>query len=332
MEYAYISRMISNMDLKQEYDDKYKARCKAYALKLLNRNIPVMFDVNHVNQILQMKNVNVLFYNTFVIQGKRKNRVILAPSRKLKDRQRWILTEILEKIEIHEGCHGFIKRRSVVSNAREHINGKELLTIDIKDFFPSISINKVFAIFKEIGYTAEVANKLANLCCYEDKLPQGAPTSPYLANLVCRGMDKEISNWVREYNLKYTRYADDMTFSGDVDMECIMPNIINIIEKHQFTVNKEKTRIYRGVHRRIVTGVIIENNSMKAPKNFKRKLKQEIYYCKKFGVSTHLENIKSSKAVNYREYLYGKAYYIKMIEPKTGEGFLRDLDIINWDA
>lgn len=110
----------------------------------------------------------------------------------------------------------------------------------------------------------------------------------------------------------------------------MFPIIAEIIKKYGFSINNNKTRIFKENERKLITGLPVKEDGLKIPKKFKRRLKQEIYYCKKFGVSTHLENIASARSVNFKEYLYGKAYYIKMVEPQTGEYFLRQLDEIQW--
>ena len=205
------------------------------------------------------------------------------------------------------------------------------MNMDIKDFFPSITRDKVFWVFYEMGYSKDAAGCFAELCCHEEKLPQGAPTSPYLANIVCRGMDRQLMEFAEKHGLVYTRYADDMSFSGDCELSELGEEIAAIISEHGFAVNPEKTRIYKGNKRKLITGIIVKEDGLSVPRDFKRKLRQEIYYCKKFGAAGHLENTKSEKMVNFREYLYGKAFYIKMVEPVTGQKFLNELNEIQWD-
>lgn len=328
MKTDYIQRLRNGM--RNAYEASYIQQCVNYAEKLLDRNIPVIFDGYHVDKILKMTQLQYPYYNVFIIHGKFKIREIMAPSLKLKLRQRWILDEILKKIPLSECCHGFVTGKSIVTNAEKHIGKKQILTVDIEDFFPSIKIKQIIQIFKDIGYSKSAATRLADICCFDGQLPQGAPSSPYLANLRCRDMDHELLQISQKYGLAYTRYADDMTFSGDIDLLFLLPIITEIIKKYDFSLNNDKTRIFKENERKLVTGLLVQEDGLKIPKKFKRKLKQEIYYCKKFGVSTHLENIASVKSVNFKEYLYGKAYYIKMVEPKTGECFLRQLDEIKW--
>lgn len=324
----YIQRL--QKEMKGTYEDTYIQTCVQYAGNLLDKNLPVIFDGYHVDKILRMTQLRFPCYTAFMIHGRSKDREILAPSRKLKLRQRWILKEILEKIPLSECCHGFVTGRSIVTNAERHIGKDQVLTVDIKNFFPSIKETQIVQIFREIGYAVSAAVRLADICCFEGQLPQGAPSSPCLANLRCREMDHELLQLARAHGLAYTRYADDMTFSADVDLDFLFPIIKEVTEKYGFSINDDKTRIYKEKERKMITGLLVEKDGLRIPKKFKRRLKQEIYYCRKFGVSTHLENIGASKSVNFKEYLYGKAYYVKMVEPQIGESLLKQLDTIQW--
>ncbi len=326
---VYLHRLKVNMQGK--YESEYIDRCVFYAESLLDRNLPVIFDMNHIYAILQLGCINLDWYNDFGI--KRRNgtvRIISAPSRPLKYRQRWILDEILSKIEIMPCCEGFTKGHSIVTNASKHIGYAETLTVDMKDFFPSIKEKQIVDVFREVGYTQEVAVTLSSLCCHEGCLPQGAPTSPQLSNIICKSLDRDLIEFSKKYGLVYSRYADDLTFSGNQDLNCTVSQIKGIIQNHGFRINDRKTRLYTGKYRRIVTGLIVTEHGLRVPREYKRKLRQEIYYCKKFGVTQHLKNTNSSKVVNFKEFLYGKAYYIKMVEPKTGKKFLEQLDEIEW--
>ncbi|MBR1930901.1 MAG: retron St85 family RNA-directed DNA polymerase [Lachnospiraceae bacterium] len=326
---AYIVRLENAM--KGTYSKEYIDVCTKYASSLLDKDLPVIFDETHLYEILQLYAIKPDVYRKFHILGKRgKLRTICAPSRSLKLRQRWILDNILEKIPVSECCEGFRKDHSIYTNAKKHIGYEQMLNIDIKDFFPSIAEKTVIEIFHEIGYSRAAADELGAICCHDGCLPQGAPTSPYLANLACREMDRELLEFAQNHKLIYTRYADDMTFSGNVEMDKLIKGIVQIVYAHGFMVNTRKTRISTGNQRRLVTGIIVKKDGLAVPRNYKRKLRQEIHYCKQFGVANHLENTSSERKANFREYLYGKAYYIKMIEPKTGEQFLRELDEIQW--
>ncbi len=326
----YLERLQDAMAKK--YSDEYIAACMDYAKKLLTSGLPVIFDGAHLHKILKMHTIKPDCYQEFQIVGKKgKSRTICAPSKRLKARQRWILDYILYNIPVAQCCEGFRKKHSIYTNAKQHIGYQQNLNMDIKDFFPSITQDRVVQVYKEIGYSTDAADALGRTCCHEGRLPQGAPTSPYLANIVCKTMDMQLMDYARRHHMVYTRYADDMAFSGDCDMSKHCVEIERIIEQHGFEVNAQKTRIYTGKKRRMITGIVVKDDGLSIPRSYKRKLKQEIYYCKKFGVANHLENTKAKKKVNFREYLYGKAFFIKMVEPNVGQRFLDELNEIHWE-
>ena len=328
-EYGYISRL--KREMKGKYSDEYINKCVEYAANLLHQNLPVIFDQRHLKEILNLYRIKPDCYHTFAIAGKGKMRIINAPSMPIKVRQQWVLKEILEKREVHPCCHGFVKGKSILTNAKMHMGSKEILNMDIKDFFPSINFPLIINIYLQMGYGREAAEALAMLCCHEGQLPQGAPTSPYLANLVLRDMDNRLNCFCSRENIIYTRYADDMTFSGNVPLEKFINEFRKIISSYSFQVNEEKTRVYKEPYRKMVTGLIVKEDRICIPKKFKRLLKQEIYYCQKNGVTQHLKNTGNADRVNFKEYLYGKAYYIKMVEPVIGDKLLNDLDSIAWE-
>ena len=128
--------------------------------------------------------------------------------------------------------------------------------MDIKDFFPSIKELQILKIFRDMGYSASAAARLADICCYEGELPQGAPTSPYLANLRCRELDSRLEEIALQYGLTYTRYADDMTFSGDFDAAELLRKTESFLRIYGLELNHEKTRLCTRGSRQIVTGIV----------------------------------------------------------------------------
>lgn len=298
-----------------------------YPKKVNSTGIPYFKNVNELHNILKLEHVDCESYHMFTISKKHKNRIITAPSKNLKLRQRWILKYILNKVELPDCVHGFVEHKSIVTNAKCHVKKKEIGCLDIKDFFPSISAKNIFKVFKELGYNTELASELCMLCTFEDILPQGAPTSPMLANIVFKPIDLEILEYTKKSNLTYSRYADDITISGDIDIYEPLYEIKKIIEKYGFEINENKIHVMKDNYRKIVTGLVV-SDVVKVPKKYKRKFRQEIYYCQKFGIEQHLKNIGRTSAVNFKEYMYGKAYFIKMVEEEAGENFMEQLDEI----
>lgn len=294
-----------------------------YAAVLLEKGVPVIYDLDHLCALLGLKKYFVTsvifnskaFYRNFKIKKRSGGyREIRAPYPSLLYMQDWIYKEILIKCKVNATAHGFVKKRSILTNANVHKGQAYLLKMDLKDFFPSISINWVVQVFKQIGYTNDVAFYLASICCLEEALPQGAPTSPVLSNIVASFMDKRFYKLCQEYGYKYTRYADDMAFSGSFISPSFIDVVSGIIENCGFEVNKKKTRLFGKKGNKIITGISLANNEVRIPRNYRRGLEQEIYYILKYGYDAHVKRNKIRKS-NYLQSIIGKLNYWLMVEP-----------------
>lgn len=327
----YVDRLRDEMTNQKNpsFSAEYIEKCCGYAKRLLDQKLPVLFDRQHIESALRLRGIQQDYYHEFYIPKSNGNRVIVAPSRPLKVRQQWIYRNILLNQQCSEYAHGFVSGHSIVSNATLHIGYLYTLCIDIVDFFPSINRERINAVFKDMGYSDSASDKLGSLCSHSNVLPQGAPTSPYLSNIICRKLDEELGALAKEYGCIFSRYADDMTFSANHEIMKILPYVENILLKHGFLLNRNKCRAYGPLQPKHITGLVVQE-SVHVPKAYKRQLRQEIYFCKKFGVTTHLENIHATKRIHFKEYLYGKAYFIKMVEPKLGQYFLDELSVIEW--
>ncbi len=217
----YINRLKEEIELR-EIEESYGQLCIEYAERLIENNLPVIFDREHIALLLGINydyvNKIMLFTDKFykVYKMKKKNgdyREISIPNVRLRYIQRWLLDNILYKISVSEHVTGFVPKKSIVDNAIKHVNKELVLAMDIKEFFPSVKFEKIFNIFYYYGYTKEVSYCLARICTLDGSLPQGAPTSPYLANIVCKRMDMRIESLCGKINAIFTRYADDITIS-----------------------------------------------------------------------------------------------------------------------
>lgn len=308
-----------------------------YAENLIENNLPVIFDIGHLSKYLEVSEESIEnivrnssgFYSTMKIKNKKgKTRVLHIPNKKLKGFQSWILNNILYKVEVVECAKGFVLGKSIVDNALPHVNKEYVLNLDLRNFFGNIKEEQLNSVFLSIGYNREISKILSKLCSYDGFLPQGSPSSPYLSNLVCRELDKEILNFLDGKEITYTRYADDITFSSNKKLEDFLPILESIIENMGFKINRKKTRIQHKNMRQTVTGLVV-NKKVSVPRSYIRELNLEIYYCKKFGVSGHLIK-KDIFYSNYKHYLYGKAYFIKMVDREKGNKILKELDKVNW--
>jgi RNA-directed DNA polymerase len=186
-----------------------------------------------------------------------------------------------------------------------------VLSLDIKDFFPSIKSHRVYGFFKKIGYAKPVSVMLTELCTLNGSLPQGAPTSPCLSNLLSFHLDKRLAGFAIRNNIRYTRYADDLTFSGDFEPGSVIRLVRKILNDDGLALNDDKTRLMQRHNRQEVTGIVV-NDKMQAPRLTRRKLRQAIYYIEKFGIDSHMEFTKNEKA-NYDKHLYGIANFILFV-------------------
>lgn len=322
------------------YSEKYIDKCTQYAGNLYNKKLPIIFDIKHLSRLMGI-NYTVLFhyiYNTqkfykeFKIpkrSGEYRN--IDAPSLNLKRIQRWILEKILVNFSVSNYAKGFKKQTNIVDNAKIHVNKELVYNIDIEDFFPSISFENVYFIFYNVGYSSEVSYAFAKLLTYEGFLPQGSPCSPALSNILCVNLDEAMSSLANRIGANYSRYADDMTIStNDIPLFLTKRKAFkSIVEFHDFKLNDKKERLQYRNQAQFVTGLLV-NNGVRVRRAFKKEVEQQIYYCEKYGIYSHLKKIGMENRSFFKEYLYGKVNFVKSVEPRVGEQFLERLNALNW--
>lgn len=219
-------------------------------------------------------------------------REISAPMPRLKAAQQWILENVLYKVPAHEAAHGFCQARSIVSNALPHVGAHVVINLDLKDFFPTITYPRVWGVFRSLGYSRASATLFALLCTEPQVttvsmdgqqwhvatgprlLPQGAPTSPALTNVLCRRLDKRLAAFARNRGLQYTRYADDLTFSSKQPLALhaagILSVVRHILREEGFQVHPDKTRVLRRGRQQEVTGVVVNDKASIDRKTLKR--------------------------------------------------------------
>ncbi len=261
-------------------------------------------------------------------------RTILAPKRELKALQRKVLQDILMRVPAASCAHGFVPERSIVTNAEPHVGKQVVLNLDLKDFFPSITFGRVRGLFIAWGYPFSVASALALLCTEHEReafdrdgktyfvsigprcLVQGAPTSPALANLIAWRLDRRLTGLAAKHGFAYTRYADDLTFSGD-DVNAalrILDVAQRIIGDEHFEVNPGKTRIFRRSSRQVVTGLVV-NDQLGTPRQVRRRLRAILHNAR----TTGLEAQNRDGRDNYRAYLAGLIGYVQAADEWHGE-------------
>jgi len=284
-------------------------------------------------------------------------RLIEAPKPRLKALQRQILMQILEKIPAHPAAHGFLKERSIKTFAAPHVGQRVVLRTDLQDFFPSLSGARIQALFRTMGYPEAVADLLGGICTnaaprhlwkevapsadphrlYEARalysrphLPQGAPASPALANICCYRVDCRLSGLSKAVGATYTRYADDLAFSGSEavgrQIERFSIHVAAILMEEGFSVHHRKTRIMRQGVRQYLAGIVANRHLNVIRADFDR-LKATLTNCVRLGPAT--QNREGHH--QFRSYLDGRVGFVELINPAKG-GRLRSLyERIQWE-
>ena len=254
-------------------------------------------------------------------------RSICCPVFTLRLTQRWILDHVLSRVVLRDCATAFAQGRSIYQNAIPHVGAGVVVNLDLRSFFPSISFPRVVGVYLSLGYTYQVALFLAKLSCHEGKLPQGAPTSPAISNLVCRRLDSRLLGLAKSMGFKYTRYADDMTFSGDIMPDGLIRTAKRIIQDEGFEIAGKKTRVTRRGRSQRVTGLVV-NEKVNVARDYYRRIRAIIHNCQRFGV----ESQNRDGHEDFKAHLYGHAHYIDSINPNLGQRLLEQLEHVDWES
>ncbi|MFD0860259.1 reverse transcriptase domain-containing protein [Roseovarius aquimarinus] len=309
-----------------EFGDKIgvaeKNAVAEYARRLSSQGLPEIFSPEHLSHltnirleaIYAMSNSQKSFYRRFDIPKRSGgSRKIAAPLPSLAFLQRWILDNILNLIPPHASAKAYRRGHSTFDNARFHRKQKIVLKVDVKNFFGSIQEYNAFLIFKGLGYSKRLSKLLSMTSSLDGCLPQGAPTSGALANIYMRAFDEVIFIACKEKKVRYTRYADDLTFSGDdFDTNAQIKMVDKELSKIGLTVNVKKTRVLLPHVRQDVTGLVV-NEKVSVPQDFRRKLRQECHFIQKFGIYGHAREVNAKNARIRLEEVIGKLSYVKSI-------------------
>jgi RNA-directed DNA polymerase len=207
----------------------------------------------------------------------------------LKSIQSKILKNILEKIELLPCVQGGVKSKSNIDNARLHLGKKYHLCTDLKDFFPSVSHHKVFKMFRNRCFSNEIAGLLTKLTTFKGKLPQGTPTSTYIANLILYETDLALLEFCARNEIVYSRYVDDLVFSSQSDFKIIQDEIFNIINESGFKRSQKKTFYKIGPVE--ITGILVKHNALKPTKTILEKLQNTSNEASKKGLENYIKSI-----------------------------------------
>lgn len=333
--------------------------------KLLARGLPILHTADDVARLLGLtlarlrfltfhrRTATLVHYHRFELPKKTGGvRRISAPKPALKAAQHVVFAEILGKLAIAErlgdSAHGFVKTRSVVSNALPHVGKAVVVNLDLKDFFPSVTFGRVRGLFKGFGYSGVVATLLALLCTEPPRvavdldgrvvqvavgarqLPQGACTSPALTNLLCRRLDARLRGLAATLGYSYTRYADDLTFSapdGD-DVNGLLFRVRRVIVDEGFVEHPDKTRVMRKGRRQEVTGVVV-NQRPAVPREDVRRLRAILHQAKRDGLAAQRRPGPDGTlptVTSFAAELRGRIAWVQMVDRDKGDRLRRQLD------
>ncbi len=253
-------------------------------------------------------------------KGSGEFRELCVPDDFLKAVQSKIAENLLAREEISPYATAYRMGGSTLVNALPHVGNPMVMKLDIRQFFDHC----IYPVVKEKAFPAErysEANRvlLTLLCVHKDALPQGAPTSPAISNIILRDFDNAVGAWCAERQISYTRYCDDMTFSGEFNPQDVRTVVKSELRKLGLFLNDKKTVVLRSGQRKSVTGIVV-NEKPNVSATYRRKLRQELYYCQKYGIDDHIQ--KSGVTISKDTYiakLLGRANYVLSVDPENQE-------------
>ncbi len=285
-------------------------------------------------------------------------RLLEAPKTETKDLQRQILRAILDRIPAHEAAHGFCQGRSILTAAEPHRGQEVVIRIDLETFFTTVTAGRVYGLFRLAGYPEPVAHTLTGLCTTitptavlrdapaappdgvdkrrrmlqalrEPHLPQGSPTSPALANLIAYGLDRRLGGLATKLDATYTRYADDLIFSGPDDLgrrsESVVELVRTIAADEGFRVHEGKTRVRTSAQRQLVTGLVV-NERLNVPRAEYDRLRAILHDAALHGP----EAANRAGHPAFKEHLEGRVTWVGGVNEGRAARLRRALDRVDW--
>lgn len=298
-------------------------------------------------------------------------RIIAVAHPELAKVQRWIVQEILAKARPHFASVAFSKGDTLHDAAKPHCGSKWIIKFDVRDFFESITEVSVYRVFRSLGYQALVAFELTRICtrlrtsghpvgkkwhvkrdrwdrisAYQvlegfnrfkmGSLPQGAPTSPMLANLAMKQFDEIVAELATKHGMIYTRYADDLTLSARigsrVGFDQVIARVYDAMKRYGLSPNRTKTKILSPGARKVVLGVLVDGRDPKLTREFRASLRQHLYYLShpNVGPVLHARRRGFSSVTGLKNHLFGLAGYAAQIEPTYGQKIISELKKVQW--
>ena len=264
-------------------------------------------------------NLEKHYHNVSIPKSDGFERVLSMPDLILKKVQRSIADNILTQYPISKYAKAYKPGSSVQKNAQMHVGKKKLLKLDVESFFNNIRYSIVKDIvFNEDKFSEPIRILLTMLCYYKESLPQGAPTSPAITNIILYDFDETVGEFCNKRKISYTRYCDDMTFSGDFDEREVIDFVKNELLKLSMFLKNRKTSVVHSSKRQTVTGIVV-NEKINVSKDYKKKIRQEMYYIKKFGLDSHIKRCGISDKNQYISSLQGRIAFVLQTLPNDRE-------------
>jgi RNA-directed DNA polymerase len=287
----------------------------------------------------------------------RPPRLLESPRPILRRVQRELLDRLLTHIPVHDAAHGFVPGRSALTGARQHLGAHVVATLDLQDFFATVGRGRLWGILRNAGYPEAVAELLTGLTTtvtpgrvlrdmpsggsgqarYELRarlraphLPQGAPTSPALANLACFHLDRRLAGWAGAASATYTRYADDLTFSGAAQLRLpstagLLRGVVRIVRDEGFSVNADKTRVRVRSQRQLVTGIVVNERPNVTRQSYDR-LRAVLHEARTRGPVV----ANRDDHPDFRSHLTGRVAWVESLNPGRGLRLRTELEAIDW--
>lgn len=292
------------VELALECDKKY-GHPPIMDIYQLSRVLGCGFEV--INSV--RKDASKHYYSYPIRTSAGKLRTISEPDCTLSFAQHRIKRAILDNYQVSRYATAYYKGAKLIDNTTIHCGKKNVLKMDLKDFFGHITYEKVYkSVFNSNHFPAFIGLTLTDFCCLNGCLPQGACTSPAISNIVMKPFDEIIGAWCEKNNIGYTRYSDDITFSSDEPLFVAYEKAKGLIEAMGFEVNDAKTRFLSRGQRQSVTGLVV-NEKPNVSASYRQKLRQEVYYAVKYGQADGIEKTELQR-------LLGKVNYVVQINPE----------------
>ena len=232
-----------------------------------------------------------------------------------------------------DSVHGYVPKKNIVTNASKHLGKKYILSVDLENFFESIPKKDILRALKSLGANEEISKYLMSLLTINDTLVQGFVCSPVLSNICVHKVDEKLLKAALKYNFVYTRYADDLTISSEEKPS--LEVVEKIVNECGYQLNQDKISLSRRGKKQYVTGLtIFDNERPRIPKRYKKRIRLELYYLKKFGVDSFIKNSRKydgSSLKTVRNKVKGWIDYINAVEPDRALEYMRDFEVIEKD-